>query len=77
MARAMGYDDTEMFRVIETFQRVRGGVPTGESGRFVHGPFSTLSAARGVRSREKRQPYNETSVFTIERMPVGTWTVVD
>lgn len=71
MARSIGYEDEECFRLVETFTRANGSV-----GRITWGPYSTLSMARGMRTRQRRLPTCEGSVFTIDRAPVR-WESVE
>jgi hypothetical protein len=73
----MGYDDAELFRVVESYPKMRAGEPTGETNHFVHGPYATISAARAARTRAKRETYYpESAKFAIERTP-ATWTEVE
>jgi hypothetical protein len=71
MARAIGYDDEECFRLVETFTRTNG-----TTGRITWGPYSTLAAARGTRTRQELRPTYANSSFTIDRAPVS-WTRVE
>jgi hypothetical protein len=73
----MGYDEAELFRVVESYPKMRDGEPTGETSHFVHGPYTTISAARAARTRAKRETYYPGSaLFTIESTP-ATWTEVE
>ncbi|MER7922141.1 hypothetical protein ABTY96_03220 [Streptomyces sp. NPDC096057] len=70
MSRSIGIEDNEVFRVVERWTRA-----DGTTGVIVYGPYTALSAARGTRSRERRSPMSDSSVFTIDRAPVQWETV--
>lgn len=67
----MGAEDDELFRLVQRFPR-----HDGSAAELAYGPYGTLAAARGVRTRELRWCHFEGSVFTIERAPV-VWEVVE
>lgn len=71
MARNIGYDDEECFRLVESFRRA-----DGSTGEITWGPYSTLAAARGMRTRQERYPTYSGSVFTIDRAAID-WENVE
>ncbi|MYR43107.1 hypothetical protein [Streptomyces sp. SID5910] len=71
MSRSIGIEDNEVFRVVERWTR-----SDGSTGVIVYGPYTALSAARGTRSRERRSPMADSSVFTIDRAP-AVWEEVE
>ncbi|MEO3974407.1 hypothetical protein [Streptomyces sp. CAU 1734] len=72
----MGYDEVELFRVVETIPEIRDGEPTGNVRRIVSGPYTVLSAARAARTREQRTTWHVNTTFTIERT-LAVWTEVE
>ncbi|MEU3285616.1 hypothetical protein [Streptomyces longwoodensis] len=71
MARSIGYEDEECFRLVESFTRA-----DGSCGHITWGPYSTLAQARGMRTRQRRYPTYAGSVFTIDRAPIA-WEAVE